>query len=124
MAVSFLMAAAAMGLGVHSSAGSRLELSDFWMDFGKVQVGDQESESVQLENTGDVPVAVKDVDFSGDDGFEVDGGDCERVLAPGESCEIEVTFEPEEAGRFSGEVEIETAIGDLEFNVSGEGERD
>ena len=64
------------------------------------------------------------MDFSVDDGFDVDGGDCERVLAPGETYDIEVSFEPEEAGRFTGEVEIETAIGELEFNVSGEGKQD
>jgi hypothetical protein len=121
MVTSFLMAAAAMGLVAHSNAGARLELSDFWMDFGEVQIGDQERETLQLENTGDVAVEITDVDFAGDDGFDVDGGDCERILAPGESCDIDVSFEPEEAGRFSGEVEIETAIGELEFNVSGEG---
>ena len=52
-----------VGVGVYMldmqtewAASARLELSDFWLDYGEVQVGDQESDSIQLENTGDVPV--------------------------------------------------------------------
>ena len=103
---------------------ARLELSSGWLDFGQVEIGDTASDSVELRNVGATPVSIKDVDFFGDDAFQVDGGDCEKTLEPGESCDIEIEFNPGEIGSFSGELEVETAIGDLEMQVSGEATRD
>ncbi len=125
MTSPFIVMTTVLGLSVPQTQSlARLELSESWLDFGELQVGDSSSETVEIENTGEVSVRIEDVDFGGDDSFQVDGNDCEGVLAPGKSCEIEVQFEPEEAGRFRGDVEIETPIGDLEFQVLGEATTD
>jgi|GEM_PF-2622516 len=113
--------ATVLSLSLAGTAGGRLELSDRWIDFDEVELGDSDSQTLTLENTGDRPVEVYNVDYSGDDGFQVDGGDCEGILEPGRSCDIEIQFEPEELGRASGEVEIETSVGDLDVNVDGRG---
>ena len=99
---------------------ARVEVSTFWVDFNDVEVDDHEDEEFTLENTGDVPVKVEDIDFDGDsDVFDLDQS-CPDVLEPGDDCDLTVTFHPEEPGRFSGDVEIETSIGRLHVNVSGE----
>jgi hypothetical protein len=103
------------------TTGARLELSEGGVDFGELEVGDSASETIELTNTGDEPVRVEDVDYTRDDFLAVDDGDCEgAVLLPGESCEFDITFNPDEPGRFRGSVEIETASGDLELTLEGE----
>jgi len=100
---------------------ARLELSNGWLDFGQLEVGDTALETIELRNTGDRPVTIFDIDFLGDDAFQIDGGDCEKTLEPGDSCEIEVEFLPEEPGSFEGELEVETSVGELDAQLSGEG---
>jgi len=112
----------AMTLSNTFALGPRLELSDRWLDFGTLEVGEQDSQVVTVENSGDQSVEIFTVDIQGDDPFQVDGNDCERWLEPGDSCDIEVNFEPEEDGEFSAEVEIDSSIGNVEIQVSGESE--
>jgi hypothetical protein len=118
---SSLALAAVLSLSLATATGGRLELSDRWIGFDEVELGDSDSQALTLENTGDRAVEIYNVDYSGDDGFQVDGGDCEGLLEPGQTCDIEIQFEPEELGRASGEVEIETSVGDLDVNVDGRG---
>jgi len=113
------------GLAVSVSVlGGRLDLSDRWIDFGTLEVGDQDSQVITVENTGDESVEIFAVDIQGDDPFQVDGNDCERRLEPGDACDIEVSFEPEENGEFSAEVEIDSSLGEFEVQISGESESD
>ena len=120
MSSSFALAAV-LSLSLANATGGNLELSDRWIDFNEVELGDSDSQTLTLENSGDRAVEIYSVDYSGDDGFQVDGGDCEGILEPGQTCDIEIQFEPEEPGRASGEVEIETSVGDLDVNVDGRG---
>ena len=111
-----------LGASDWQTTEGRLELSEWFYDFGEVDVGDSDSDSIELTNTGDIPVMIEDVDFSGDDGLEVDGGDCEgQLLEPGDSCQIDISFAPEEPGHFNGRLEVETPIGDLELDIEGDG---
>ncbi len=98
------------------------EVSERWVDFGTLEIGEDATESVEVRNEGPMALEIRDVDLSGDDGFDLDEGDCERVLEPGESCSFEVRFEPEEPGRYAAEIEIETSLGDFDVQLSGEAE--
>jgi len=102
-----------------------IQARGLWMDFGQVEVGDSDSESVDLTNSMNRPLEILDIDTSGDDAFQVDDSDCDGItLNPGDSCQIEVQFEPESAGEFSGEVEVETDQGNVEIQLEGEGVHD
>jgi hypothetical protein len=99
-----------------------IEASALWIHFGQVEVGDSNSESIALINSLNRPVEILDIDTSGDDPFQVDDSDCAGItLNSGDSCQIEIQFEPEEVGNFSGEVKIETDHGQVEIQMDGEG---
>jgi CHAT domain/HYDIN/CFA65/VesB-like, Ig-like domain/Bacterial Ig domain len=69
------------------------------VDFGEVEVGTLGTESVEVVNVGDVPVAVGSVDVEGADAADFSGTGCEgATLGEGDGCTIAVTFRPLRAG--------------------------
>jgi hypothetical protein len=104
-----------------ASASGRLVLSDHWIDFDEVEVGDSDTQTLTVENEGDSSLRILNIDLDGDDNaFSMDSS-CPDELEPGESCDIDVTFEPEEYGRFRGEVEITTPEDQVEAQLEGRG---
>jgi hypothetical protein len=100
---------------------ARVDVSTLWIDFDEVELGDDANDEFTLENSGEVPVEIEDMDLNGDsDVFQFDS-DCPDILQPGDDCSIQVTFEPEELGEFSGDIEIETSAGELNVTLSGVG---
>jgi hypothetical protein len=99
--------AALTGTGV---ADADLAISPSSHDFGNVGVGSTTSwEKFVVESTGTTPVTVSSAALSGADAGEFILYDQECVgdeLEPGESCEIEVEFEPESAGAKSASLDI------------------
>lgn len=75
-------------------------------DFGDVLVGESAEQEVEVENTGENPLKLDEVALTGD-AFSAEG-DCEAdlTLAPGETCSLDVTFAPTEAGAASGALAI------------------
>jgi uncharacterized membrane protein len=94
-------------------------VSETWVDFELREPGDSDSESVTVTNSGDRELKGLDVDLSGDRGFSMNS-DCSDELAPGESCEVEVTFEEDEPGRYDAELQVDSNGGSARVHISGE----
>ena len=89
--------------GGASSSASRAAGS-FEVSPGNVEfdpIGAQEA-TVKVRNTGDVSLSVKPPTVTGEDAdqFRATNRSCTGSLAPGRTCELEVTFEPK-AGKYN-----------------------
>ena len=118
----FLVSALLMQpLELPHSLSKDLSTKALWVDFGRIEVGDTTTETVDLINATQRPIEITDIDVSGDDAFNVNDSDCDgRTLAVGDRCQIDIHFEPEEAGEFSGEIEVESSLSDVEIQLEGE----
>jgi hypothetical protein len=96
-----------------------LDVSESWVDFGEIEVGDSDSLSVEVTNDTDKPVEVS-VDDSADFVFYI-SHDCDGILSPGSSCDIDIDFDPDESGSFSGEITVETDDDSESIELEGEG---
>jgi hypothetical protein len=94
------------------------------LDFGGVPVGDSDTLTTSLENTGAVAVSGIVLAVSGP-GFSRDGGDCPAVafsLDPGEGCSVVVRFAPAVAGMANGSLlATSTDGGDASASLTGNG---
>ena len=109
------------GLTYFNAFAGEVEVSEFSVDFGEVEVGDNQVEYVEVTNVGNTQVVIEDVDIFGDWVFHV-SSDCFSPLEPGDSCELDIEFEPEEAHSYQSEVTIELRNGESYFvDVYGEG---
>ncbi|MFK4084487.1 choice-of-anchor D domain-containing protein [Kribbella sp. NPDC020789] len=96
------VAAGLTGSGTALPPGARFAVTPASLRFPAVELGKASSpQSVQLQNTGDVPLnvaaAVKEADFG------VSLGTCTTVM-PGATCAVPVTFAPRVAGNRTGAV--------------------
>jgi hypothetical protein len=99
---------------------SELTLAPTSHDYESVAVDSSSTRVFELENMGDGPTGELTVTLTGSTAFDIDTDSCSgETLAPGESCEVGVTFEPVAAAAVSGELEI--GDGDQSVSASLEG---
>ncbi len=109
-----------VGLSGVATLGGLLEVSPSKHDFGTVDEGDSKSYIFTIKNKSDETVQVKEIKLKlDDDNFKLNlnGGDnpCGSetlILNSGESCTIEITFEPEDKG-------IKTSTLAVEYELDG-----
>jgi hypothetical protein len=75
------------------------------LDLGSVEVGQPESVSATLTNTGTANVNISQANVSGT-GFTVGGLSLPATLSPGQSAAVTVTFSPKSAGAASGALSV------------------
>lgn len=86
-----------------------LVVSPLSLDFGNVEVGEDETLTVTLSNEGANPVAVSGLVLSNTAVFSIDSSDCGGAtpsIPSGESCDLLVTFEPDSEDGFDGTLTI------------------
>ena len=108
--------------GAITQGSDSISLSDDYLDFGEVLIGDEESDYIEITNQTSLIVEVLDVDLWGDnfDYYE----NCRGELRPDESCEIEIIFSPSEIDSYSAELEIRTNEDSYSVDIDGEGQFD
>lgn len=98
------------GLGVQAV----LSLGAASVAFPDTVVGQTVTETLQLENTGNIDVSVSLNDDPGAP-FAVQPGTCGSssfILTPAGTCELDIEFAPSAPGSFSGDFELENDSGD------------
>ena len=91
------------------------------LDFGEVVVGLTASETLSIENTGNVALLVEDISVNGD-GFSISAA--ELNIAPFSSAELTVEYAPDAAGADSGVLTFTTSDSDAPqgtVDLSGSG---
>jgi hypothetical protein len=100
-----------------------LDVDPTAVDFGTVDGNDlPQSENVTVTNDGDADstLEISSVGYTGDGAFTINDG-CEGAsLEQGQSCIIEVVFDTEDDGTYSGSISIESNAGDETVSVDGE----
>jgi hypothetical protein len=100
-------------------SGGRISVSPLQLSFGQVQAGTSgRTMVVSVSNLGGEAVEVLGVSWFGNP-FAVSNDCLTQALAPGQTCEVEVTFLPPAAGAASGRVEIGTSAGDSLVTLDG-----
>lgn len=105
--------------GVGIAAALQLTPSPTSLSFGSVAVGSEETKDVKVTNIGNVDVDIKTVTTSGT-GFSASGG-TNVILAPIQSTNIAVTFDPKAAGSVSGTLSIASNAPALTIGLSAQG---
>jgi hypothetical protein len=117
-----LIVALASTLSSHARAASQsLIFSPSQLKFGKVTLGQTESQLVVLSNTGQASATISTLSVSGAE-FSVSGLSLPVVLAPGQSVALNVIFAPTETGWTGEKVTFTTdSSGNVELPVGGTG---
>ena len=92
-----------------------LQASASSLTFDPVIVGNNSSRALQISNTGDA--VASGISFEAATPFSV-GGACSAV-APGDSCELLLQFQPTGPGAFNGSLVLSSPIGSLNVQLSG-----
>ena len=96
--------------------------SDSYIDFGEIELGESEFIEVELINTYDFPIKVTDIFLDADFTVFDLNENCLGVLAPDDSCYLEVVFTPNEEDWYMGEIDIQSDQGDnFAIELFGEG---
>jgi len=85
--------------------GSRLRLNPSIISFGNVQIGQAQTQSATLSNSGILPVTVTRAAITGK-GFTLNGLTLPHTLKNGESVIIKVSFTPTTGGNASGTIAV------------------
>ncbi len=105
--------------GTGQSAAAQLSESPTVLSFGGTTVGGHLSGAATFRNVGGAPLKINAVTLPsvpfGATGLPAVGSE----IAPGGSVSINVTFEPTEAGNFTGEIGLETTGGNGAVGLSG-----
>ncbi len=90
--------------------------------FGQVSVGDtSQAQSLQIENTGDAPLAITSVALSSTDHFLMRSDTEESTLSPGDVRTLELAFAPASGGVQSTTLNIESNGGSAAVDLTGTG---
>lgn len=79
------------------------------LGFGAVVLGNTQSKSVTLTNSGDSSLSISQATVAGS-GFQISGLSFPLSLDPGQSTNMTVTFKPQGTGNSSGSVVLSTVI--------------
>ncbi len=92
--------------------------------FPPLAAGDQAVRQIDLANTGELPVTLGTIHVAGQASAYRVGGSCGKgvEVAPGASCQVEVTFRPARQGIADGEVVVDQVGGGGSLFVSLSGE--
>ncbi len=94
---------------VASAADSTVRLRPAIVDFGDVGIGETRTEQLRIENGGDAPVQVTQVQVLGSADLAVQvSRDLPTTLAAGDSLGINVEYLPTSASDVQGQVEVRT----------------
>ena len=108
--IKLLIVAFIFGGVIHENkavADSLLSLSEDYFDFGEIELGDDDSDTLTIENTSEVKISITDIDLWGEF-FDFDYySNCYGELSPGDTCDIEVIFSPNSLGDLEATLEIE-----------------
>lgn len=86
-----------------NGAARELQLNPSAVDFGTARVNDCcSSQWIQIQNVGqaDVPVDATSIDGPDSSAFWINNNSCNFTLAPGNSCSVEVRFQPSEGRQY------------------------
>lgn len=86
-----------------------LTVNPLSLNFGSVANDSSATEAIVITNDGSVPVTVTGMLLSDDDNYSLDVSDCGSftpTLAPGENCEVLITFAPDGGGTFNSTLEV------------------
>lgn len=104
-----------------------LQLSGNDLDFGKVAVGGESVRTIELRNTGELPVNLSDINLTGTS-FSFSGprypgvrGTCGRLILTG-MCKLEIRFTPGLVGQETGLLVLKGEAGEkVQLRLRGEG---
>ncbi|MEL6939701.1 MAG: choice-of-anchor D domain-containing protein [Cyanobacteria bacterium J06598_1] len=68
------------------------------LTFDDISMGQQTRKSVKITNSGRTPLVIQSVETKGEEDFAVVGQTCGAPILPGESCAVEILFEPRGGG--------------------------
>lgn len=92
------------GSSAGGSSGS-LWINAKTLNFGNVEIGDNDLQTVTLSNSGNSGVSISNVIVSGP-GIDISGVSVGLVLAPQQTVKLNVTFAPATTGSVAGSVDI------------------
>jgi hypothetical protein len=100
-----------------------LTASESTLNFGNVNIDASTSQNITFTNSGNANIAISDVIFSGDDGFNISGLFSGLLLSPGQIATLDVRFAPVAAGSVTGQVAIvsNAANSPASISLSGTG---
>jgi hypothetical protein len=110
-----------------AGGGPQLAFQPAGHDFGLQQVYSVTQAGLQLRNEGEAPAPIYSLETSGADAgsFSIGGSDCYgRTLEPGESCSMQVYFNPNEMRSYEASVRAGSEGGaNFTASLSGRGGR-
>ena len=103
-------------------ASGVLSVSPTSVSFGQVSVGSNSVIKITLKNTGTADLVVNDAVMESRTDFLVGAGTWrDKTLAPGESGEMNIKFQPKSTGKKTDVVTITTSVGSKTVSVNGTG---
>jgi hypothetical protein len=104
---------------VSDGPAPQAELSVDQLTFEEQAVGTRSTaQSVTLSNTGDSILGLRNFTAQGDFDY---ANDCGDFLAPGGTCDLEVTFAPIADGQRTGSLVVDTSVNRLAVDLTGVG---
>ena len=83
-----------------------VDINPSFVDFGQIEIGDSDNQSIYILNEGEKDIVVEDISLFGH--FDVNINNyCPDILTPGSECEIEVSLDCQELGVIDSAVEFE-----------------
>jgi hypothetical protein len=108
-----------------NSVEPQLTFSPSSYDFGMQRVNENRNTYLQVVNSGDATVQVNNFEVNGGSGsFWTGNSDCfSHQLEPGQSCNVEVSFNPQDAVAYAAELRVTTNGYGFTAALSGTGGR-
>jgi hypothetical protein len=104
------------GTGTSGATGATLAAIPVSLTFTDVQVGKKQSQSATVQNTGGASATISQIAASGT-GFSVSGISTPLTLSAGQTASFSVTFAPQSAGNFTGNIAISSSASNPTLNL-------
>jgi hypothetical protein len=105
-------------VGVTASEAGSVSVTPNPLNFADTPVGNSRGASVTVSNTGEVAVSTGVPSITGDGAFSTRSTGC-RMVEPGASCMVDVTFAPTTRGARTATLNIPTSVGLRAVTLSG-----
>jgi iron transport multicopper oxidase len=113
---------ASFGLsGTGQAATAQLEASPTVLSFGGTAIGHEVSSAATFRNVGSVPLTINAVNGPSKPFTAAGAPAAGSKIEPGQSIIVTITFDPEAAGQFEGQIELETTAGNGKVVLTGSG---